>query len=75
MEKKLGDLEGLAEGFGKAMEKDSASIPTPKDPESAEVPKLRDHVLAEDVPDPDEDDLDDLDGQSSPLCATRVNKL
>ena len=72
MEKKLGDLEGLAEGSGKAMEKDSASIPTPKDPVSAEVPKPKDPVLAEDVPDPDEDDLDDLDGQFSPLCATHV---
>jgi len=30
------------------------------------LPKPKDPVLAEDVPDPDEDDLDDLDGQSSP---------
>jgi hypothetical protein len=72
MEKKLVDLEGLAGGSGKAMEKDSASIPIPKDPVSAEVPKPKDPVLAEDVPDPDEDDLDDLDGQHPPLCAIHV---
>lgn len=54
METKPGDLEGLAESSGKAIEKESqdakASVPTPA-------------PAATSVPDPDEDDLDDLDGK------------
>jgi peroxin-19 len=53
MEKEPGDLESLVEASGKAMETESSSTPNTKDP----APK-------EEVPDPDEDDLDDLDGQS-----------
>lgn len=64
MEKKLGDLEGPTAAPGKAMEKESDTTPVPKDPPSAEAPKPKESVASEEVPDPDEDDLDDLDGQS-----------
>lgn len=64
MEKKPGDLDGSAEAPGKATEKESDPTPIPKDPASAELPKLKETVAAEGVPDPDEDDLDDLDGLS-----------
>jgi peroxin-19 len=54
MEKKPGDLEGLAESSGKAIKTESqdakANIPTPV-------------AATTSVPDPDEDDLDDLDGE------------
>ena len=53
MEKEPGDLEGLAKTSGKVVELESSSTPEAKEP----VPK-------EEVPDPDEDDLDDLDGKS-----------
>ena len=56
METKEGNLESLAQTTGKITEKEepkslgaSASIPQPA-------------PAVEDVPDPDEDDLDDLDG-------------
>ena len=52
MEQKPGDLEGLAKTTGKAIEKETQAVPQPKDP-----------ALMADVPDPDEDDLDDLDGK------------
>ncbi len=65
MESKPGDLEGLAEASGKAMEKDTTAVPIPKDPASTEIPKPNAPVPTEDVPDPEEDDLDDLDGQPS----------
>jgi peroxin-19 len=67
METKPGDLEGLAEASGKAIEKESDPAPVPDDPAS-EVPKPKDPVPTKDVPDPDEDDLDDLDGQSLEFC-------
>lgn len=54
MESKPGDLEGLAKTTGKAMEKEE-SKPTTSAPKQDPAP-------VEDVPDPDEDDLDDLDG-------------
>lgn len=53
MEKKLGDLEGLAESSGKALERETAN----------EAPKNPAPEVSTEVPDPDEDDLDDLDGQ------------
>lgn len=53
MESKPGDLEGLAQTTGKAIEKE--------EPKSTTSMTLADPAL-EDVPDPDEDDLDDLDG-------------
>jgi len=52
MEQKPGDLEGLAKTTGKAIEKEAEAVPKPEDP-----------ARTEDVPDPDEDDLDDLDGK------------
>ncbi|KAE9377727.1 Pex19-domain-containing protein [Stipitochalara longipes BDJ] len=61
MESKPGDLEGLAETSGKAIEKETTAVPTPKDPASAALPKPNNPVPTEEVPDPDEDDLDDLD--------------
>jgi hypothetical protein len=64
MEKKPGDLEGLAEASGKVMEEESDTALIPKDPAPADVPKPKESVPTEDVPDPDEDDLDDLDGKS-----------
>jgi peroxin-19 len=65
MESKPGDLEGLAEASGKAMEKGTTAVPIPKDPASTETPKPNAPVPTKDVPDPEEDDLDDLDGQPS----------
>jgi hypothetical protein len=61
METKPGDLEGLAKSSGKAVEKEAEATSTPKDP----APKQESTapLPTEDVPDPDEDDLDDLDGQ------------
>lgn len=52
MESKPGDLEGLAESSGKAIKKETTV--------SAQESKAP--ACTEDVPDPDEDDLDDLDG-------------
>ena len=69
MESKPGDLEGLAEASGKAMETDTTAVPIPKDPASeAPKPKEGSPVPTKDVPDPDEDDLDDLDGESLEFC-------
>ena len=62
MESKPGDLEGLAEVSGKAIEKETTAAPVSKDPAPAEVPKPTNAVSTEEVPDPEEDDLDDLDG-------------
>ncbi len=67
MENKPGDLEGLTEASGKAMEKELDPAPVPVDPAS-EAPKPKDPVPTKDVPDPDEDDLDDLDGESHRFC-------
>jgi peroxin-19 len=61
MEATPGDLEGLAATTGKAIEKESDEAVKPKDPTSYAGAKVA--VATEDVPDPDEDDLDDLDGQ------------
>ena len=59
METKPDYLEGLAKPPGKAVEKEaevtSTKDPAPKQESTAPIP-------TEDVPDPDEDDLDDLDG-------------
>jgi peroxin-19 len=63
METRPGDLEGLATASGKAVEKEAESTTKPKDPASKEETKAP--IPTEDVPDPDEDDLDDLDGQFS----------
>jgi len=54
MESKPGDLEGLAQTTGKAIEKEESN------PTTAFAWK-QDPAPVEDVPDPDEDDLDDLD--------------
>jgi len=62
MESKPGDSEGLAEASGKALEKETTAVPVSKDPAPAEVPKPNNPISTEEVPDPDEDDLDDLDG-------------
>jgi hypothetical protein len=59
MEIKQGDPEGSTETSGKAIRKDAEAIskdPTPKEG----APSSQDAF-----PDPDEDDLDDLDGQTS----------
>jgi len=61
METKPGDLEGLAESSVKALKKDSetakATVPTPS-------------ASTTSVPDPDEDDLDDLDGKVNPSSSS-----
>jgi len=53
MESKPGDLEGLAESRVKTLQKESTPAV------SVTASDLQDE---ENVPDPDEDDLDDLDG-------------
>lgn len=56
MELKSENLEGLATTTGKAIEseaKERSHSPKPSDPAPA---------ATDEVPDPDEDDLDDLDG-------------
>lgn len=53
METKPGDEEGLATTIGKASKTEEASVPGPAVSTSAPV---------DDVSDPEEDDLDDLDG-------------
>jgi peroxin-19 len=60
MEAKPGNLEGLAKSSGEAVENEAEVTSTPKDP----APKQESTapITTEDVPDPDEDDLDDLDG-------------
>jgi len=61
METMPGDLEGLAVTTAKAIDKESDESVKPKDPASHAGAKVA--VATENVPDPDEDDLDDLDGQ------------
>ena len=64
METKAGGSEGLAETSDKAIQKEAESIsksPAPKE----DAPRTQDALPIEDVPDPDEDDLDDLDGRSA----------
>ncbi len=61
METMPGGLEGLAAPTGKAIEKESDEAVKLKDPASHAGAKVA--VATEDVPDPDEDDLDDLDGK------------
>ena len=60
MESKPGDLEGLAQTTGKAIEKEASHTTA-----STSTANL---APVEDVPDPDEDDLDDLDGLTSLKC-------
>ena len=60
MEKKPGDLERLAEKSEKILEKEAATTSKP----TAVAPKLHEATPSGDIPDPDEDDLDDLDGSS-----------
>jgi len=63
METKPGDLEGLAEVSSKAIQKEEEPAPVSKDPASTTAaPTRKDVASSEEVPDPDEDDLDDLDG-------------
>lgn len=69
METKAGDLAGLAETSVKTIQKETEALPTPKDPAPTQAaskvedaPNAQDVAATEDVPDPDEDDLDDLDG-------------
>ncbi|CZR59653.1 related to PEX19 protein [Phialocephala subalpina] len=57
MEKKPGDLEGLAEKSEKILEKEAATTSKP----TAVAPKSHEATTSGDIPDPDEDDLDDLD--------------
>lgn len=59
METKSGDLEGLVQATGKAIEKKESNPP------AASASKPDPAPAVEDVPDPDEDDLDDLDGLPS----------
>lgn len=57
MESKPGDLEGLAETTGRAIEKEehqNTAVTSKPDPAVEDTG----------APDPDEDDLDDLDGKS-----------
>ena len=61
--KKAEDSGGPTEAPGKAVENEPEAAATPKDPAAA-IPKPKDPAPVEEVPDPDEDDLDDLDGQS-----------
>lgn len=56
MESKPGDLEGLAQTTGKAIDKETKAESTPSKPKDPAP------TATADVPDPDEDDLDDLDG-------------
>jgi peroxin-19 len=58
METKPGDLDGVAQTTGKAIEKEESK------PTTASTSKPDPAPAVEDVPDPDEDDLDDLDGLS-----------
>jgi peroxin-19 len=58
MESKPGDLEGLAESSTKALASEASAASAPKPAEGGAT------VEDEDVPDPDEDDLDDLDGMA-----------
>lgn len=60
MEKKAGDLEGLLETSEKILEREAETSSKP----APEAVKSEDAIPTEDVPDPDEDDLDDLDGNS-----------
>lgn len=63
METKAGDLEGLAETSSKAIQKEEETAPVSKDPApTTAAPTQKDVAPTEEVPDPDEDDLDDLDG-------------
>lgn len=54
MESKPGDLEGLKKEPAKAVRTEDGSVPETTASTSAPV---------DDAPDPDEDDLDDLDGE------------
>lgn len=62
MESKPGDLEGVARTSEKVLGKEAEpTVNIPQDPAPNEVFKASEPT--EDVPDPDEDDLDDLDGK------------
>lgn len=60
MEPKPGGIEGLAQTTGKPIEKQDIKADAPA--------AQQDPVPGEDVPDPDEDDLDDLDGLWFPVA-------
>jgi peroxin-19 len=60
MEQKPGDLEGLAETSTKILQtENAATTPAPSATVKSDVP-----TPPEEFPDPEEDDLDDLDGIS-----------
>lgn len=59
MESKPGDLAGLAESSTKVLVGESSTVSETQAADAA--------AAWEDVPDPDEDDLDDLDGTSFDL--------
>lgn len=61
METKAGDLEGLVSTSAKVMERTAE-----------EVPAVEEGSIVEDAPDPEEDDLDDLDGTASPKCDSKI---
>jgi hypothetical protein len=54
METKAGDIDGLSQPSAKIAE---------KEPKVVEEPKANSSIPVEDAPDPEEDDLDDLDGR------------
>lgn len=63
METKPGDLEGLAQTSVSALEADKKAADTKTEQKEDTAPKATDpSPQVADVPDPDEDDLDDLDG-------------
>lgn len=59
METKAGDLDGLVSTSTKVMERTAEEVPAVEE------------AVVEDAPDPDEDDLDDLDGTAPPGRACR----
>ena len=61
METKPVDVKDLADDLGKAIENEIKTKSKPADPAST-APRSEDAAL-EAVPDPEEDDLDDLDGK------------
>lgn len=73
MEGKTGDLEGLAATTTKALKREEAPETSSKDTEMS-APSAE--TATEEFPDPEEDDLDDLDGScASPLIRTLLTDL
>lgn len=72
METKSGDLDSVAASTGKGIETEAPPLFKSIDygPQD-EVPAPEKAVAAEEVPDPDEDDLDDLDGSHAFLTIIR----